>query len=267
MDCVVFLQWALPRLRMQWTGFRKVHKQVSKRIRRRVQELDLSGFPAYQAYLKTHPEEWAVLDGLCIITISRFYRDRGVFTALKEKVLPALAARANAAGKPLRCWSAGCASGEEPYTLAILWEEALAERFTQVDFHITATDRDAHMLERARSGCYAAGSMRELPQAWRQGAFTRQGEVFFIRLEYKNRIHFLQQDIRQQMPEDVYDLILCRNLIGFYYDKSLQTELFQKIHAHLYPGGALVLGAHETLPADIHSFKPWLENEPIYVRV
>lgn len=267
MDCIVFLQWALPRLRMRWTGFRKVHKQVCKRLRRRMQELDLSGFSAYQAYLKTHPEEWPVLDSLCIITISRFYRDRGVFNALKEKVLPALAARANAAGRPLLCWSAGCASGEEPYTLSILWEELLSGKFPDVELCIIATDLDAYMLERARRGCYTAGSMKELPEAWQQRAFTRQGEAFCIKQIYKNRVHFLQQDIRQQIPEDVYDLILCRNLIGFYYDKGLQTELFRKIHAHLYPEGALVLGTHETLPADVSGFKSWLENEPIYIRV
>jgi chemotaxis protein methyltransferase CheR len=232
-----------------------------------MQELDLDGYSTYQAYLKTHPEEWQVLDGLCIITISRFYRDHGVFRALEEKILPALAASANAAGRPLRGWSAGCASGEEPYTLAILWEASLSGKFPQGDFHITATDLDAHLLERARKGCYTAGSMKELPQPWQQRAFTRQGELLCIRAEYKNQVHFMQQDIRQQMPEGVYDLILCRNLIGFYYDKALQTELFQKIHAHLHPGGALVLGTHETLPDDTKGFRPWLENEPIYIRV
>lgn len=266
MDCIAFLQWVLPRLRMRWAGFRKVHKQVCKRIHRRMQELSLSGFSAYQVYLKNHAEEWPVLDSLCIITISRFYRDRGVFNALKEKVLPALATRAEAAGRTLQGWSAGCASGEEPYTLSILWGEALTIKFPQADFRITATDMDSHMLERAQRGCYTAGSMKELPQAWQQRAFSQEGEVFCLRPMYKNRIHFLQQDIRQQMPEAPFDLILCRNLIGFYYDKALQIELFRKIHTLLQPEGALVLGAHENLPNDINGFKLWVDNEPIYIK-
>jgi len=95
-DCVAFLQWALPRLRMRWPGFRKVRKQVCKRIRRRIAALELSGIAAYRQWLEDHPGEWEVLDGMCRITISRFYRDRGVFDALAGEILPGLARRAEA---------------------------------------------------------------------------------------------------------------------------------------------------------------------------
>ena len=127
--CIAFLQWALPRLGMRWAGFRKVRRQVCNRARRRARELGLSDLTAYRAYLETHPEEWAVLDQLTPITISRFYRDRGVFEHLAREVLPTLAARAiNRGSDSLEIWSAGCASGEEPYTLAILWEAELTQQ-------------------------------------------------------------------------------------------------------------------------------------------
>src|SRR5262249_33755531 len=114
--CVEFLQWVAPRLHLRWAGFRNVRGQVCKRLHRRIRELALPDLDAYRAYLDTHAEEWPAVDALCRVTISRFRRDRGVFDALEHDILPALAARE----PEVRCWSIGCASGEEPYTLAIL---------------------------------------------------------------------------------------------------------------------------------------------------
>ena len=113
-DCVRFLQWALPRLRLRWAGFRKVRKQVCKRIARRLGQLELPDLAAYVSLLSRRPEEWEHLDGLCRVTISRFYRDRAVFDCLGNEVLPELAAQARARGqRALRAWSAGCASGQK----------------------------------------------------------------------------------------------------------------------------------------------------------
>jgi len=96
--CVEFLQWALPRLRMRWAGFRKVRRQVCRRVERRIRELDLHDVDAYRAYLELTPDEWLQLDALCHVTISRFYRDRGVFELLERSVLPELAADVEALG-------------------------------------------------------------------------------------------------------------------------------------------------------------------------
>src|SRR5919106_6038837 len=98
MQCVAFLQWALPRMGRRWAGYRKVRRQVCRRVRRRAQELGLDGFDAYREHLERHPEEWEALDGLTNVTISRFNRDRGVFEFL-----------ARAVGPGARVWSAGCA--------------------------------------------------------------------------------------------------------------------------------------------------------------
>lgn len=129
--------------------------QVCKRVRHRLQELALADVAAYRAYLEFYPAEWEVLDGMCHITISRFYRDKGVFDFLARQVLPEIVRMALERGeKTLRCWSAGCASGEDPYTLALLWQLHLKPRFPDLAMRIVATDADAAMFKRAELACY-----------------------------------------------------------------------------------------------------------------
>jgi chemotaxis protein methyltransferase CheR len=153
-DCAAFLQWALPRLSLSWRGFRKVRGQVRKRIHRRVESLGLEDLAAYRGHLERHPQEWAVLDGFCRITISRFYRDRNVFRILGERVLPQLAQQAAQEKRDVICWSVGCASGEEVYTLRILWDLALAGTHPDVALSLLGTDIDEAVLARASAGCY-----------------------------------------------------------------------------------------------------------------
>jgi chemotaxis protein methyltransferase CheR len=121
-DLVEFLQWALPRLGLRWPGYRKARGTVRKRLNHRLRELNLPDLAEYRCHLEAHPAEWGVLGEICRITISRFYRDRVVFDHLHRVILPELARSAEGRGAELRRWSAGCASGEEPYALKILWE-------------------------------------------------------------------------------------------------------------------------------------------------
>lgn len=266
-ECIEFLQWSLPRLQMRWEGFRKVRAQVCKRVRQRLRELDLSGTVAYRSYLKNHPEEWRVLDDLCHITISRFYRDRGVFEHLERQVLPELAARATGTGKLLlQCWSAGCASGEEAYTLAILWGLRLMERFPTLDMRILATDVDENVLQRAREGCYDFSSLKEFPQDWLTQAFTRSANTFCVRSEYRKMVEFAHQDLRTTMPQNLFHLILCRNSALTYFDVAPQQEILRKLRDRLEIGGALVIGIHESLPQGIIGFKAWPGGLGVYQR-
>jgi chemotaxis protein methyltransferase CheR len=125
-DCSAFLQWALPQRELRWPGFRKVHRRVCKRLKRRILELGLNDLAAYRRWLEADPAEWCAFDECCHITISRFFRDRGVFEALRKQVLPDIAARAVHEKRRARIRSAGCASGEEPYTLKIIWDREVA---------------------------------------------------------------------------------------------------------------------------------------------
>jgi len=261
-DCVAFLQAVLPRLSLRWPGFRKVHKLLCKRLAKRLRELDLPDLAAYRGRLKRDVSEWAVLDRLCLIPISRFYRDREVFNDLEEKVLPALA---NAARdrRELACWSACCASGEEPYTLAILWRLRLQKTFPEVAARIIATDVDSHLLERARAGCYGASSLKALPPSLRPTAFSRRGTRSCIRPAFQV-VDFVEQDIRKDMPPGAFDLILCRNSVLTYFAPPVQREVMERLVSRLRPGGALVVGVHESLPEGLAGLEPWPDTRAIF---
>jgi len=255
-ECITFLQQVMPALRLQWRGFRKVKKQVCKRIERRIKALGLSGLESYREYLEDEQGEWAQLDGMCRITISRFYRDKGVFGHLIEALLPELAEKLRSDGEGImRIWSAGCASGEEPYTLSIIWQTELAAKFPELMAEIVATDSHPEMLRRAEKGCYLYSSLKELPMPWLESAFFVEEGRYCLKEEYKKAVTILCQDIRSEMPEEQFDIILCRNLVFSYFDESLQRKLLEKMRERLRPGGFLVIGTHESLPEGAPGFK------------
>ena len=265
-ECVAFLQWALPRLDLAWPGFRKVRKQVCKRLARRLRCLGLADLEAYRAWLATDPQEWRVLDGLCRITISRFFRDRGCFEVLRDLVLPEIARRATVEHRPARIWSAGCASGEEPYTVRILWDLEVSRAFPDASLSLVATDLDETLIERARIACYPAGALRELPQEFVARAFTARDGYRCLRERHKAGVAFLRQDFRVAAPEGRFDLILCRNLAFTYFAPALQLDALERIDSALAPNGFLVIGAHERLPATAKGSQPVGGNRSVLVR-
>jgi chemotaxis protein methyltransferase CheR len=246
-ECVVFLQWALPRLRLRWEGFRKVRRQVCRRISRRIAELGLSSADAYRGYLIAHEEEWDVLAGRCRVTISRFWRDRAVFEALRDEVLPEL-------GPSVSVWSAGCASGEEPYSLVLAADAA------GVDVRVLATDVDPVLLERARAARYPESSLRDLPAPLRAEAFD-DGR---LQPRYRERVELVRHDVRVGAPGGPFDLVLCRNLVFTYFADDLQREVGGHIACALAAGGALAIGAHEALPEGLAGFEPWPAARSVY---
>ena len=246
-----FLAWALERLNFRWAGFRKVRKQVHKRVKKRLAELEVGDVAAYRSYLETHPEEWDVLDSLCRITISRFWRGKGVFHRLGSDVLPSLVLQLRERRRHvLRCWSAGCASGEEPYSLRMVWELEVRPHFPDIELRITATDSDQVLLERAEKAVYPRGSLRDVPVEWVERVFERRGNQFVLRGSFKEGMVFQRQDIRREAPADSLDLVLCRNLAFTYFEERLQTKVLGTIADRLMPGGVLLIGEHETLPDD-----------------
>jgi chemotaxis protein methyltransferase CheR len=229
-------------------------------------ELGLDDLAAYRTHLERNPGEWAVLEQLTHITISRFHRDRGAFAFLQREVLPALTSEVIVRGSDtLEVWSAGCASGEEPYTIAIIWELELAHRFPSIEIRILATDVDDVMLTRARHGCYTYGSLKELPERWRAAAFVQRDRLHYLRDEFKGAVSIERHDIRSPPPRQ-FDLVMCRNLVFTYFELELQRAIASRLARALRPGGALVLGAHEALPAGVCQFEPWSVSEPIYSR-
>jgi len=249
-ECTSFLQWALPRLEFRWPGFRKVRGQVCKRLTARLRDLGLEDYAAYRARLEAEPSEWRVLDSCCHITISRFFRDRGIFEAVRRHVLPGIAARAAREKREARIWSAGCASGEEPYTLKLLWDVEVAPLHPGIALSIVASDVDKTMLARAREGCFKPSSLHDLPQPLIDRAFDRAGARYCIGPKHREGIAFLEQDLRTAMPAGSFDLILCRYLAFTYFEAPLQRRVLAGMLERLRPEGWLVIGTHERLPDD-----------------
>ena len=170
-----------------------------------------------------------------------------MFDALARDVVPALARAARADGRArLRAWSAGCASGEEAYTLALLWPA----------MDVLATDVHPAVLERARRAAYPASSLRELTAAERTRAFTRRGAEHVVRPEIAARVTVVRHDLGDAAPDGPFDLVLCRNVAFTYLDGASQRAVLANLSGALRPGGALVTGLHEAPPA-APDFAPW----------
>ena len=216
-DCTAFLQWALPQLGLRWPGFHKVRGQVCKRLTRRMHAIGLSDFATYRARLEGDPSERRVRDEYCHITISRFFRDQDVFEILRRQVLPDIALRAARQGRNADAWSAGCASGEEAYTLKILWDIEVTRAYPNVALSILGSDVDKAMLARAGEGCFEPTSLRELPLPLIEKAFDRVGSQYRIKPRHRENISFTDRDLRSQMPSQLFDLILCRYVAFTYF--------------------------------------------------
>ncbi len=248
-ECIKFLQETLPKINMQWNGFRKVRKQVCKRINKRLAELSLKDLKSYEKYLNQNPKEWKILDSLCRVTITRFFRNKKTFEYLGQVGIPYLIQ--NLLHQKIfsfKCWSAGCASGEEPYSLKLAWEHLVEPFPGKMILEILATDIDADLLKRAEQARYPQSSLKELPNHWVSEAFDFNNKQFTLKEKYKHNIQFIKQDIRKTDLEGPFDLILCRNLAFTYYDFESQVKILSKIDQLIRPEGLLVLGNHESLP-------------------
>jgi chemotaxis protein methyltransferase CheR len=212
-------------------------------VRARVAELGLDGFDAYRARLEAGPAEWDVLAAMTPVTISRFARDRAVFDALASAVVPELE---RTGGPPLRSWSAGCASGEEAYTLALLWPA----------MEVLATDMHPAVLERARRAAYPPSSLRELTSAERDRGFAVEADEHVVRPHVAARVTVARHDLRDPPPGGPFDLVLCRNVAFTYLDEDRRRAVLAHMASAVRAGGALVIGLHEALPASPW-FAPW----------
>jgi chemotaxis protein methyltransferase CheR len=191
--------------------------------------------------------------------------EKRVFEILRRCVLPKIAARAKQERRAARIWSAGCASGEEPYTLKMLWNLE-SESFCPggVPLSIIATDSDETMLARSQKACFGAGSLRELPPCLVEQAFDRVGPLYCVKPQYREGIEFLHQDLRLQEPSVPFDLILCRYVAFTYFALPLQQQVLLRLLGRLLPGGYLAIGGEERLPCDNAALMPLASSPQIF---
>jgi chemotaxis protein methyltransferase CheR len=173
-----------------------------------------------------------------------FFRDMPVFEHLRDTVLPALAEER--AGRPLRIWSAGCSTGQEPYSLAMHLDAKHGDAWRE-RFRITATDLSARQIAHARDGAYDREAVsRGLPVVFLARYFTQLGTRWHIREDLREAVEFRVERLDRPWPEaESYDLILLRNVLP-YFDMEVRLEVLWRVRKRLTPGGVLVLGAAET---------------------
>jgi chemotaxis protein methyltransferase CheR len=259
-----FLKRACPPLDLDWRKYRR--RSARHRVLARMAELGLTSFEDYLDILDRDAGEAAGLAERMVVTVSRFFREASVWKTLEDRVLPHLMA-ATAGRRPLRAWSVGCAGGEEPYSLALLWQDRLRTRYPRRRLTILASDIDACSLRRARLAVYGGSSLREIPSALQEKWFAAQDNRRRLSLLLAARVRFLRHNFMADPLPGTFDLVLARYLPFTYYRGARRLQAARRLWRALRPGGALMIGAKETLLAEErHLFAPWPGATAIYYR-
>jgi chemotaxis protein methyltransferase CheR len=227
---------------------------VRARLAKRLRTLDLPDFDAYLDFVANEPSRREFAEMIDALTTNKtsFLREASHFDFLRDAVFPALKG-------PVRIWSAGCSSGEEPYTLAMLAHESFSDIGTR-DVRILATDLSHRVLATAKAATYPAENMADVPSAWMQKYWTRtrdaQGrEVCEAGKSLRRLVHFAKLNLMERWPmQGPFDAILCRNVM-IYFDKATQQQLVERYWALLRPGGHLFVGHSESLTGLTHRFR------------
>jgi chemotaxis protein methyltransferase CheR len=239
-----FLREAAPFIGLQWRPFQR--RGIKRKVERRIAEIGLSNFEEYLPRIQEDPQEQKHLSLILTVTISRFFRDQEVFNTLGQSIIPNLLKEEDR--KELKIWSIGCASGEEPYTLSLLWKEKVERVFPKIRLSVFATDIDENMLERAKQGRYKKSSLKEVPEEILGKFFDREGDEYRLDLSVRQTVEFKRHDILQGKPFDEMDIIFCRNLALTYFSKEAQMAVLRKLATSLKEKGYLVIGKDESLP-------------------
>lgn len=248
------------------------HKRnmVFSRLVRRLRELGMTSFPAYCAYVQSPAgaDEIGPLINAMTTNLTRFFREDHHFDFLARTALPFAMAEARREGKRrLRIWSAGCSSGEEPYSIAITLKSAMPD-LAQWDARILATDLDTQMVARAKAGHYPREAVAELPAARREGFFgpvADQPGMVGANADLRHLIAFKPLNLLEAWPvKGPFDAIFCRNVM-IYFDKPTKHQLVERLAALIRPGGHLFVGHSETLLEHQKTLK--LVGRTIYRRI
>ncbi len=234
---------------LSWQGYRKVRKGVKKRIGRHMAELGCRDMGAYLARVDRDVEARRACDRLLTVSISRFFRDRMLWQVLAEEILPSLV---RSGREKIVVWVAGCASGEEAYSLKILWEELRTAHPHLPAMEITATDLNPQHLQRAKTGAYPYSSLKELPEELKFRYFFRRagGKRFFVKALLKNGIVWKHHNFLHDPPAPRFNLVLLRNSLLTYYGDEIKMSALEKVVASLSDNGFLIIGSHEKLPLE-----------------
>jgi len=243
-------------------------KCLRRRIAVRMRAKGTLSHTEYAGILDADPGEYDRLVRSLTINLTKFFRNWDTFSVVQQKVIPALWERGE---RELRVWSAGCSSGEEPYSVAILMHKHAAEtngRSQLESLSIVGTDIDGHSLDAAANAVYRQPALGDTPAELRERYFPESAGLFTMLPEVRRLVTFQCSDVlRSKPPFDDIHLVVCRNVV-IYFEREAQDALFAAFHRALAPGGFLVLGKVETLLGAARGlFSPVNARERIFRKI
>ena len=238
-----------------------------RRIARRMAVHRLDSMAAYAAFLRTNPQELDLLFKEMLIGVTSFFRDADIWTDLRQQVLPALIQRRAGQAGPMRAWVVGCSTGEEAYSLAIVFIEALdaLPAAAHCELQIFATDLNADAIAAARGGRFNESLARDIDPRRLARFFSERPGGYQIDKRIRDMVLFAQHDVIMDPPFTRLDIVSCRNLM-IYFGSALQQRLIPLFHYSLRAGGVLLLGGSETIGRAQSLFQPISQKSRLYWR-
>ena len=235
---------------------------VLRRIERRLQVRGLPDLPAYRDFLKQNSAENEALLQDLLISVTNFFRDRDAFEALEREVIPRLF-EGRQPENTLRCWVAGCATGEEAYSLAMLLREQADRMANPPDFQVFATDIDERAIDVARAGLYPGAIVTDVPPSRLRQFFTKEAGSYRVAKSIREKVLFASHNVLCDPPFSRLDLVCCRNLL-IYLERRAQTGVLEMFRFALNRDGVLFVGVSESAEAAGESFQPLNKKHRIY---
>ncbi|HEY7605181.1 MAG TPA: protein-glutamate O-methyltransferase CheR, partial [Actinomycetes bacterium] len=251
-DLEVLLDYLRRSRGFDFTGYKRA--SLSRRIDKRMQVVGVDSYLSYLDHLEVDPDEFTQLFNTILINVTGFFRDPPAWELVRGEILPQLLA-SKPASEPIRIWSAGCASGEEAYSLAMMTAEALGADMVRERVKIYATDVDEEALNQARQARYTARQVEGVPPELLTRYFEGNGGGYVVSKELRRSVIFGRHDLIQDAPISRIDLLVCRNTL-MYLNSETQAHLLARFSFALREGGYLALGKAEMLLAHTDLFSP-----------
>jgi two-component system CheB/CheR fusion protein len=228
---------------LDFTGYKRT--SLERRIRRRMDAVGCPSFGDYLDYLEVHPDEYELLFETLLINVTEFFRDPPAWQDLRERILPGMIAE-KPDEEPLRVWSAGCAGGQEAYTIAMVLAEVLGVEAYRERVKIYATDIDEDALSQARLAVYTAKELENVSEELRDRYFERSDQRWAFRKDLRRTVIFGRNNLIQDAPISRLDLLICRNTL-MYFNAETQARILRHFHFALREHGVLMLGKSEMM--------------------
>lgn len=245
--------------------FKYKSSYLKRRLAIRIRANNLKSYQEYNLFLDSHPQEYEKFLDTLTVNVTQFFRDPETYDSLYHVVIPKLVKRKSISS--LKIWSAGCASGEEPYSIAIIIREALGKLADEWGIQILGTDIDPVILDKATKGVYTTKQVEGIKQDYLKKYFIKNGDEYQIAPSIKKWVKFLRENIMNGIVHPFMDIIFCRNLL-IYLSKEAHKQVYNCFYKSLNEGGYLVVGNSEVVLGDtLKRFRPLPEARRLYQKV